>query len=139
MMGDNLMAGLPAAATFRHIVRPFTVGASVTKQQMAEAVARRLGVSRSRAAEIVDCFFGQDGVIAGELKRGGPVQIAGFGRFELRRRAARSGRNPRTGKTIAIGASTVAAFRPGRVLKQLVAKEGAGGNRRERAGTATVR
>jgi nucleoid DNA-binding protein len=136
MMGDNLMAALPGAATSRHIVRPFTGGAIVTKQQMAEAVARRLGVSRSRAAEIVDCFFGQDGVIASELKRGGRVQIAGFGRFELRRRAPRSGRNPRTGNTIAIGASTVAAFRPGSALKQLVAKTGTGGNRRERARTA---
>ena len=122
MVADNLTADLPGAAPVRHIHRPFTGSAMVTKQQVAEAVARRLGIPKGRAAEIVDCFFGQDGIIAGELKRGGRVQIVGFGRFELRRRAGRKGRDPRTGKVITIAPSTVAAFRPGSVLKQLVAK-----------------
>lgn len=121
-MRDNLIAGLPEAATIGHIDRPFTDAAIVTKQQVAEAVATRLGVPKWRAAEIVDCLFGAEGVIAGELKRGGRVQIAGFGRFELRQRAGRRGRDPRTGKAIAIEPSTVAAFRPGSVLKQLVAR-----------------
>ena len=133
MVGDNLTAGLPGTAILRHIVRPFTGTAIVTKQQVAEAVARRLGVPKGRAADIMDCLFGQDGVIAGELKRGGRVQIAGFGHFELRRRAGRRGRNPRTGKAIVIAPSTVAAFKPGSVLKQLAAKAGTGENRRERA------
>ncbi|MGH7631190.1 MAG: HU family DNA-binding protein [Gemmatimonadales bacterium] len=94
----------------------------MTKQQVAEAVARRLGVPKARAAEIVDCLFGAEGVIASELKKGGRVQIAGFGQFELRRRAGRKGRDPRTGKDIAIKPSTVAAFRAGRVLKDLVSR-----------------
>ena len=109
----------------------------MTKQQVAEAVARRLGLPKGRGAEIMDCLFGPDGVIAGELKRGGRVQIAGFGHFELRRRAGRKGRDPRTGKAIAIAPSTVAAFRPGSVLKQLVAKAGAGGSRRGGGAAAT--
>jgi DNA-binding protein HU-beta len=133
MMGDNLMAGLPAAATIRHIDRPFTGAVTVTKQQVAEVIARRLGIAKGRAVEIMDCLFGAEGVIAGELKRGGRVQIAGFGQFELRRRAGRKGRDPRTGKTIAIAPSTVAAFRPGSVLKQLVA--GTDRNKRERTVT----
>jgi DNA-binding protein HU-beta len=133
MVRDNLMVDLPAAATIRHIDRPFTGAVTVTKQQVAEVIARRLGVPKGRAAEIMDCLFGAEGVIAGELKRGGRVQIAGFGQFELRRRAGRKGRDPRTGKTIAIAPSTVAAFRPGSVLKQLVA--GALGHRRERPAT----
>jgi DNA-binding protein HU-beta len=128
---------LPAGAPGSHIDRPITGTALVTKQQIADAVARRLGVPKSRAAEIVDCFFGADGVIAGELKRGGRVQIAGFGQFELRRRAGRQGRDPRTGKTITIAPSTVAAFRPGSVLKQLVARTP--GSRREQAGTGGTR
>jgi len=130
---------LPAAAPAGHIDRPYTGATIVTKQQVAEAVARRLGVPKGRATEIVDCLFGPDGVIAGELKKGGRVQIAGFGQFELRRRAGRRGRDPRTGKTIAIGPSTVAAFKPGSVLKQLVARTGTGGSRRERAGAAKRR
>jgi DNA-binding protein HU-beta len=134
-MRANLTPDLPPAAPAGHILRPFIGATIVTKQQVAEAVARRLGLPKGRAAEIVDCLFGADGVIAGELKKGGQVRIAGFGQFELRRRAGRKGRNPRTGKDITIGPSTVAAFRPGSVLKQLVGKSGAGGSKRERAGT----
>ncbi len=130
-MCANLTPGLPAAAPVRHIVRPFTGATIVTKQQVAEAVARRLGVPKGRATEIVDCLFGAEGVIAGELEKGGRVQITGFGQFELRRRAGRKGRNPRTGKDITIEPSTVAAFRPGRVLKEIVAKAGAVGSKRE--------
>ena len=136
MMRDNLMADLPAAAPIRHIVRPFTGATIVTKQQVAQAVAKRLGLPKGRAAEIVACLFGADGVIAGELKRGGRVQIAGFGQFELRPRAGRKGRDPRTGKVITIEPSTIAAFRPGSVLKQLVAKARVGENGRTRARTA---
>src|SRR5687767_7466976 len=75
-------------------------GAPVNKQDVVEAVAKRLGVTRARAGEITDLFFSQGGIIASELKRGGKVAISGFGNFELRRRAARAGRNPRTGKLL---------------------------------------
>jgi DNA-binding protein HU-beta len=92
----------------------------VNKQELIGAVAKRLNVSRARAAEITELFFAADGVIATELRRGGKVAISGFGNFELRKRAAREGRNPRTGKTISIKASTVPAFRAGRVLKELI-------------------
>jgi DNA-binding protein HU-beta len=89
----------------------------VTKQELIGAVAKRLDVTRARAAEITDLFFARDGVIASELKRGGKVAISGFGSFELRRRAGREARNPRTGKTMTITSSMVPAFRAGRVLK----------------------
>jgi DNA-binding protein HU-beta len=92
----------------------------VNKQELIGAVAKRLDVTRTRAAEITELFFAADGVIAAELKRGGKVAISGFGNFELRKRAAREGRNPRTGKTITIKASVVPAFRAGRVLKELI-------------------
>jgi DNA-binding protein HU-beta len=92
----------------------------VNKQQLIGAVAQRLGVSRARAAEITEVFFAADGVIAGELRRGGKVAISGFGSFELRPRAPREGRNPRTGKAMTIRASMVPAFRAGRALKDLV-------------------
>ena len=92
----------------------------MNKQELIGAVAERLEVTRARAAEITELFFGADGVIAMELERGGKVAISGFGTFELRGRAGRQGRNPRTGKTITIKASMVPAFRAGRVLKELV-------------------
>jgi DNA-binding protein HU-beta len=92
----------------------------VNKQDVVGAVAGRLDVTRARAAEIVDLFFAPDGVIATELKRGGKVAISGFGNFEIRKRAAREGRNPRTGKAITIKASMMPAFRAGKALKDSV-------------------
>jgi DNA-binding protein HU-beta len=92
----------------------------VNKQAVVEAVAKRLGVTRARAGEITDLFFSQAGIIASELKRDGKVAISGFGNFELRRRAARQGRNPRTGKVLAIKASVVPTFRAAKALKEVV-------------------
>jgi DNA-binding protein HU-beta len=92
----------------------------VNKQDLVDAVAKHLDLTKSKAAEVTELFFGTEGLIASELKRGGKVSITGFGSFELRKRAAREGRNPRTGKTIAIKASTAPAFRAGRALKELV-------------------
>jgi DNA-binding protein HU-beta len=93
---------------------------SVNKQELIGVVASRLDVTRARAAEITDLFFAAEGVIASELKRGGKVAISGFGSFELRRRAPREGRNPRTGKVMNIRGSLAPAFRPGRALKEVV-------------------
>jgi DNA-binding protein HU-beta len=92
----------------------------VNKQELIGVVASRLDVTRARAAEIIDLFFAADGLIASELKRGGKVAISGFGNFELRRRAPREGRNPRTGKAMSIRGSLAPAFRAGRALKDVV-------------------
>ncbi len=92
----------------------------MNKQDLVGAVAKRLAVTRARAAEITELFFAPDGIIAAELKRGGKVAISGFGNFEIRKRAAREGRNPRTGKLVDIKASMVPAFRAGRALKDSV-------------------
>jgi DNA-binding protein HU-beta len=95
---------------------------ALTKQEVVQALAQRLGLSRAQAAAAVDALFAGDGIIAAELKKGGRVQIAGFGNFETRRRAARRGRDPRTGSEISINPSTVPAFRAGKALKDLVAR-----------------
>jgi DNA-binding protein HU-beta len=92
----------------------------VNKHDLVGAVAKRLDVTRAKAAEITELFFAPDGVIASELKRGGKVAISGFGNFEVRKRAAREGRNPRTGKLISIKASVIPAFRAGKALKESV-------------------
>lgn len=92
----------------------------MNRQDLVAALAKRAGLSRARAAELVDLLFGDDGLIAGELRRGGRVQISGFGQFETRPRAARRGRNPATNETITLKATTVPAFRPGKTLKETV-------------------
>ncbi len=94
----------------------------MTKQEIVQALAQRLELSRAQAAAAVDALFARDGIIAAELKKGGQVRIAGFGNFEIRKRAARRGRDPRTGSEISIKPSTVPAFRPGQALKDLVAR-----------------
>ena len=93
----------------------------MTRQEVVATVARRLQLPRARAAEI-DLMFGNDGIIASELRRGGRVQISGFGSFETRRRAARKGRNPATNETMTLAPSVVPAFRPGKGLKDVVAR-----------------
>lgn len=116
------MRGFPE---FRHIVAPGAARvkeSALTKQEVVQALAQRLGLSRAQAAAAVDGLFAGDGIIATELRKGGRVQIAGFGNFEIRRRAARRGRDPRTGSEISIKASTVPAFRAGKALKELVAR-----------------
>ena len=92
----------------------------MNKQDLVDAVAKRLDITKARAGEITEVFFAPGGIIATELRRGGKVTISGFGNFESRTRAAREGRNPRTGKTIMLKASTVPAFRAAKALRELV-------------------
>lgn len=94
----------------------------MNKQELIEAVAKALDTSKAYAGEVVDLFFSAEGLIARELKKGGSVNLTGFGSFEVRKRAAREGRNPQTGATIKIKASKVPAFRPGKGLKDVVNK-----------------
>ena len=95
----------------------------MNKQGLIDALAERLGLTKGKAAEVTDAVFGITGIIASELRRGGRVAITGCGSFETRRRAAREGRNPRTGKTINLKASTAPAFKAGKALKELVNKK----------------
>ncbi len=92
----------------------------MNKQDLVDAVAKRLDITKARASQITELFFAEDGILASELRRGGKIAISGFGNFETRTRAAREGRNPRTGKTIMLKASTVPAFRAAKALRELV-------------------
>ncbi len=96
----------------------------MTKAEMAAKLAAKCDVSQAKAADIIDCIFSTKpghGIIAVELDAGREVSIAGFGKFETRRRSARMGRNPATGATIHIAATTVAAFKAAKGLKDRVA------------------
>ena len=95
----------------------------MNKQDLVAALAKRLSTTKAHAAGIVDHIFGKAGLISQELRKGNKVQITGFGNFESRRRAPRRGRDPQTGESINIKATTVPAFRAGKALKELVNKK----------------
>jgi DNA-binding protein HU-beta len=93
----------------------------VNKSELTQKLAERSNLSKAEASRAVDALFSVDnGIIARALKSGEKVQITGFGSFETRKREARTGRNPRTGKEIRIKASKSAAFRAGKGLKDAV-------------------
>ena len=92
----------------------------MNKQDLITALAKQLGLKKAKAAEIADRLFSPTGIIASELRRGGKVAISGFGSFEIRKRAAREWRDPRTGKSSDIKASMVPAFRASRALRDLM-------------------
>lgn len=93
----------------------------MNKSELISRLAERTDLSKSDATKAVDALFAPDnGIISQTLKGGEKVQITGFGSFETRKREARTGRNPRTGKEIKIKASKSAAFRAGKGLKDAV-------------------
>ncbi|HEX6040422.1 HU family DNA-binding protein [Longimicrobium sp.] len=90
----------------------------MNKAELVSALSSATDMSRAEATRAVDALFGvENGIIATALRNGDKVQITGFGSFETKKREARKGRNPRTGKEINIAASTSAAFRIGKRLK----------------------
>ncbi len=96
----------------------------MNKAEMAQKLAGQTGLTNQKALEILDSIFSTDsgsGIIAVELDAGRDVAIAGFGKFETKRRSARMGRNPQTGAAIEIAARTVATFKPANGLKDRVA------------------
>jgi len=95
---------------------------AVNKAELTAALAMRTRMSKADAGRAIEALFDDKGIIAGELKKGAKVQITGFGNFEARKRAARMGRNPKTGGVIQIKASIAPAFRAGKQLKMVVNK-----------------
>ncbi|MFQ5810783.1 MAG: HU family DNA-binding protein [Armatimonadota bacterium] len=94
----------------------------MNKTELTDALASQTGLSKADAGRAVEALFGDDSLIAKELKAGRRVQITGFGSFVARKRAARTGRDPRTGATIQIAAATRPAFKAGQVLKDALNK-----------------
>ena len=89
----------------------------MNKQDVVAAVARSSGISKTSANTAVEAVFA---AITDTLRKGEDFRLVGFGTFSTRLRAARQGRNPRTGETIQIPASTQPKFKPGRPLKDAV-------------------
>ncbi len=87
----------------------------MTKNDLAERVAERVGLGVGQAREVLESVFE---TVSDELARGGEVSLAGFGKFSVSKRSARTGRNPATGETIQIAASNAAKFSAASALKQ---------------------
>ena len=91
----------------------------MNKTELIVAMADQAGISKKDAEKALKAFTD---VVADELKKGGKVQLVGFGTFEVSERAAREGRNPQTGESIMIAASKTPKFKAGKALKDLVNK-----------------
>ncbi|WP_349431432.1 integration host factor subunit alpha [Methylomarinum sp. Ch1-1] len=90
---------------------------ALTKADFAERLFDELGLNKREAKDMVELFFEE---IKGSLERGEQVKISGFGKFELRDKSSRPGRNPKTGEEIPITARRVVTFRSGQKLKARV-------------------
>jgi DNA-binding protein HU-beta len=89
----------------------------MNKAELVDAVAQAANLSKADAGRAVDAVVNS---ITASLKKGQQVSVVGFGTFAVKHRAARSGRNPRTGETIQIAASNVPGFKAGKALKDAV-------------------
>jgi DNA-binding protein HU-beta len=89
----------------------------LNKAELIGSVAEKAGMSKKDAEKAVNAVFAS---VSDALAKGEKVQLVGFGTFEVRERAARTGRNPQTGEEIQIAASRVPAFRAGKALKDSV-------------------
>lgn len=87
------------------------------KPELAAAIAEKADLTKEKASEVITVITEQ---IAQALAKGETVSLIGFGSFEVRSRAARQGKNPRTGEVIQIAAAKVPAFKPGKGLKDAV-------------------
>lgn len=89
----------------------------MNKKEFVEAMALKTDASGAAAERAVNALVE---IISDTLKKGESLALPGFGTFEVRERAARTGRNPKTGEELKISASKVAAFKPGTALKAAV-------------------
>ena len=89
----------------------------MNKMELVAAIADQAEISKKDAEKALKAFTD---VVADELKKGGKVQLVGFGTFEVSERAAREGRNPQTGKVMNIPASKAPKFKAGKALKDML-------------------
>ena len=89
----------------------------MNRAELVEAMANKTGMSKAASDEAVKAFIE---VVSEELKKGGKVQLVGFGTFETSKRAARTGRNPQTGAETKIPACVAPKFNAGKALKDQV-------------------
>ena len=94
----------------------------MNKKEMAAALAKKAGLSQVKSMEIINHIFSADadGIVSGELSNGNKVTIPGFGTFQVKTRAARTGTHPATGQRIEIPAKKHVVFKPGKTLRERI-------------------
>jgi integration host factor subunit alpha len=99
------------------VILPSLETPTLTKAELAELLFDRLGLNKRESKDMVEAFFE---IVHGTLVQGQDVKLSGFGNFNIRRKAPRPGRNPRTGEAIPIKARNVVTFHASHKLKGLV-------------------
>ncbi len=94
---------------------------ALTKAQLAEMLFEQIGLNKRESKDMIDAFFD---LIAHSLVDGQDVKITGFGNFQIRTKAPRPGRNPRTGEFIPIEARRVVTFHASQKLKEQIQNQG---------------
>lgn len=94
---------------------------ALNKAQLAELLFERIGLNKRESKDMIDAFFD---LVASNLIEGKDVKISGFGNFQIRTKAPRPGRNPRTGESIPIRARRVVTFHASHKLKEQIQEEG---------------
>ena len=92
----------------------------MNKTELTTAMAEQAGISNKDAEKALKAFTD---VVTDELKKGGKVQLVGFGTFEVSERAAREGRNPQTNEPLQLPASKAPKFKAGKALKDMLNEE----------------
>jgi integration host factor subunit alpha len=90
---------------------------TLTKAELAEMLFERVGLNKREAKDLVEMFFLE---IRSALSKGDSVKLSGFGNFQVRKKPARPGRNPKTGEMIPIAARRVVTFHASQKLKDVV-------------------
>lgn len=99
------------------VILPSLETPTLTKADLADLLFERLGLNKRESKDMVEAFFE---IIHSNLVSGSDVKMSGFGNFNIRRKASRPGRNPRTGEAIPIKARNVVTFHASHKLKGLV-------------------
>ena len=98
---------------------------ALTKAQLAELLFEQIGLNKRESKDMIEAFFE---LVATSLIEGTDVKISGFGNFQIRMKAPRPGRNPRTGEAIPIGERRVATFHASAKLKEQIQNGGGSGS-----------
>jgi integration host factor subunit alpha len=99
------------------VILPSIETPTLTKADLAELLFDKLGLNKRESKDMVEAYFE---IIHDTLVNGGDIKLSGFGNFNIRRKAPRPGRNPRTGESIPIKARNVVTFHASHKLKAIV-------------------
>ena len=111
------MSTTPLALDKARVLLPSLETPTLTKAELAELLFERLGLNKRESKDMVEAFFD---IVQAALVSGDDIKLSGFGNFNIRRKAPRPGRNPRTGESIPIKARNVVTFHASHKLKSIV-------------------